>query len=366
MSKKSMMPFFLLLTLCTPVWAAETNASATDIPVHTVKLVGDFQPRQYPGRVVAVAKVNITSSVSGELLKVGFKNGSIVKKGDLLFQINPVKYEAAVKNAEAAVAEYKAKKAYAESSYLRNKQLSSSNAVSVDTLENSLSARNAAAAMLDAAEAALISVRDDLAHCRITAPISGKIGTAQFTEGNYITPSSGSLALLVQTDPIRVKFAISGRDYLTMFDGREPAIRTNGEVTLILSSGKEYPAGGTVEYVENRMDENTDTLLVYALFPNHDRILLPGGTIRVVLKNQKGIQRPEIPLSALMQDVKGSYVWLVKSDQVVEKRYIRRGAMRRDSLLVLSGLVAGDRIVSDGTHKVRNGSRINPVYRRDR
>ena len=353
----------LLLSGYFSVFAAGPAGELPILPVYEVKMAADQQTRQYPGRVTAVAKVNITSSVSGELLEVGFKNGAVVRKGDLLFRINPVKYEAAVKNAEAAVAEFKAKLEYAESNYLRNKQLSAAKAVSADALENSVSTRNATAAALDAAKAALISAQDDLNHCRITAPISGKVGTAAFTEGNYITPSSGTLAVLVQSDPIRVKFSISSRDYYTMFEGRGSVIRENGAVSLVLSDGRRFAEDGVVEYVENRMDEDTDTIQVYALFANRERTLHPGGTVRVVLRNRKGVEQPIIPLSALMQDVKGSFVWVVRADDTVEKRYIRRGTMRSDSIFVRSGLSVGEKIVSDGTHKVRQGERISPVRR---
>ena len=349
------------LLLPAAVFGAEHSAPVP-LPVHKVTMVVDHHSRQYPGRVTAVAKVNITSSVSGELQKVGFHNGAIVKAGDLLFLINPVKYEAAVKNAKAQVTECKAKLEYAESNYRRNKQLSAAKAVSTDVLENSVSTRNVTAAALDAAEAALIAAQDDLKHCRITAPISGKIGSAEFTEGNYITPNSGTLAVLVQTDPIRVRFSISSRDFLSVFNGKSSRITADGIVRLILSDGRLYPIEGKVEYVENIMDENTDTVIVYALFPNRERILRPGGTVRVELSSRRGAEVPAIPLSAVMQDAKGTFVWLVKSDNSVEKRYIQRGTMRKDSLLVRSGLSAGETVVSDGTHKVRNGDRIVPVH----
>ncbi|MDD3588516.1 MAG: biotin/lipoyl-binding protein, partial [Thermoguttaceae bacterium] len=131
------------------------------VPVVSVTQGEDFQTQQYPGKVIAVARVDLVARVGGEILSVGFKNGEIVKKGQVLYTLDSVKYEAAVKNAEAKIAEYKARVAYAKSDFERNKILSNTQAVSKDSMESSLAARDAAQAILTAAEADLFSAKDD-------------------------------------------------------------------------------------------------------------------------------------------------------------------------------------------------------------
>ena len=310
---------------------------------------------------VPVAQVNVIPQVSGEILEVGFENGALVKKGDLLYRLDSVKYEAAVKNAEAKVAECKAACGYAELSYARHQKLVETRAVSLDAADNALSARDSARAALAAAQADLTAARDDLRHCRIVAPIAGKIGTTQFTAGNYLQKGQGTLVTLIQDAPIRVRFSISNAEFLEMFGGRSSAFKADGLVTLALADGREYTEDGQVEYVDNASDDQTDTIQVFALFPNKNRILKPGGTVSVTLQSRKGVKKISIPPSAVMQDMHGSCVWVVKKDRTVERRYVVRDVTEGDVQFVASGLKVGETVVADGVHKVNKRSVIEPV-----
>ena len=340
--------------------AEEAKPSGFDIrlPVVEVVDVADFKVKTYPGRVVPVAQVNIVPQVSGEILEVGFENGSVVKEGDVLYVLDSVKYEAAVKSAEAKVAETKALQQYAERNYARHLKLVDSRAVSQDAVDNSLSARDSARAALAAAQADLAVKRDSLEHCRITAPISGKIGTTLFTRGNYVTTSSGTLVTLVQNSPIRVRFSISNRDYLDLFGASGARIKAEAVIGLALANGGDYPEAGEIEYVENAGDELTDTIQVYALFRNESRMLKPGGTVTVTLTSKQGEMRPAIPPTAVLQDVRGPYVWVVGDGGEATRRYIARGNISREWQFVEKGLAAGERVVAEGGHKVRPGMKV--------
>ena len=331
------------------------------VPVAQVEWGVDKLVKIYPGRVVPVAQVNVIPQVSGEILEVGFENGALVKKGDLLYRLDPVKYEAAVKNAEAKVAECKAACGYAELSYARHQKLVETRAVSLDAADNALSARDSARAALAAAQADLTAARDDLRHCRIVAPIAGKIGTTQFTAGNYLQKGQGTLVTLIQDAPIRVRFSISNAEFLEMFGGRSSAFKADGIVTLALADGREYAEEGQVEYVDNAADDQTDTIQVFALFPNKNRILKSGGTVSVTLQSRKGVKKLAIPPSAVMQDMHGSCVWVVKKDRTVERRYVVRDVTEGDVQFVASGLKVGETVVADGVHKVNKHSVIDPV-----
>ncbi len=331
------------------------------LPVAKVRLAVDMLEKTYPGRVVPVAQVNVIPQVSGEILEVGFENGTMVKTGDLLYRLDPVKYEAAVKNAEAKVAECKAALGYAELSYVRHTKLIGTRAVSQDAVDNALSTRDSARAALAAAQADLMSAKDDLRHCRIVAPIAGKVGTTQFTAGNYLTKGQGTLVTLIQAAPIRVRFSISNAEFLEMFDGKAEAFQKNGVVALTLADGRGYKEDGQVEYVENSADDQTDTIQVFALFANKDRILKPGGTVGVTLKNKVGVKKPGIPPGSLLQDMHGSYVWVVKQDRSVERRYVVRDDVVGEIQFIASGLKEGEMVVSDGVHKVTRNSIVQSV-----
>ena len=339
-------------------------AAAITLPVVEVTEVADFKTRTYPGRVVPVARVNVVPQVSGEILEVGFENGSVIKEGQLLYRLDSVKYEAAVKNAEAKVAECKANLSYAELSYTRHKKLLESRAVSLDAVDNALSQRDSSRAAYAAAQAELVSARDDLKHCRITAPINAKAGSTAFTKGNYVTTSSGTLVSLVQYRPVRVRFSISNREYLEMFGATTKSLRQDGVVALMLADGREYDESGEIEYTENAADERTDTMQVYALFKNESFNLKPGGTVTVTLTTKKGVMRPAIPPTAVLQDVQGPYVWVVGPDGRASRRSIARGDISGDWLFVEKGLKKGERIVGDGAHKVHKGMTITPAPER--
>lgn len=326
------------------------------LPVKNVELVADMGEKVFPGRVVAVAQVNVVPQVSGEILEVGFKNGAAARAGDLLYRLDSVKYEAAVKNAEAKVAENKASLGYAELSYTRHLKLVKTRAVSQDAVDNALSARDSARATLAASQADLTSARDDLRHCRIIAPIAGVLGSTQFTEGNYIQKGQGTLVSLIQTSPIRVKFSISNREYLELFRGNMQTLCEEGHVQVMLADGSILTENGTIEYTENAADELTDTVQVYALFPNTTQRLKVGGTVTVTLTSKKGTMRPCVPPTAVLQDVQGPYVWVVQKDGHVEYRPIARGNMIGNKLCVELGLKGGERIVTEGAHKVTKKS----------
>ena len=226
-----------------PMFAQMPGAMKQVVGVAEVEYVANVQSRRYTGQVVAQAEVNVMSRVSGEILKLGFNDGDYVKKGQMLYTIEKTQYEAAVKQAEATIAECKARLEYAQSTYDRNQILYEVNATSKDTMENTKSALDAMRAELAAAEAGLVKAQYDLDHTTISAAIDGLVGVTEFTAGNYITPSSGTMLTIIQMQPIRVRFAMSMGDFLSGY-GSLPALKENGEVSLQLANGLEYNAGG--------------------------------------------------------------------------------------------------------------------------
>jgi membrane fusion protein (multidrug efflux system) len=238
-------------------------AASVVLPVCEVVEKPDMSVSTYPGRVVPIAQVNVVPQVSGEILEVCFENGAMVKEGDVLYRLDPVKYSAAVKNAEAKLAECKANLSYAELSYARHKKLLETRAVSLDAVDNALSQRDSSRAAYAAAQASLISAKDNLAHCTIIAPISGKIGSTTMTRGNYAKAGENMLVTIVQVSPIRVCFSVSNRQFLDLFSGLTRRLREESIASVFLANGMPYAVKGNFDYVENTADQLTDTIQVY-------------------------------------------------------------------------------------------------------
>ena len=332
--------------------------AALTLPVAEVAGEVDNQAKTYPGRVVAMQRVDLAPEVSGEILEVCCADGALVKAGDVLFRLNPIKYKSALKNAQSKVAECKSRKLYADSNFARHEK---TKGVSQDAVDKARSDRDVAASALEAAEAELAVAEYNLAHCEVKTPISGKVGTVRFTKGNYASPEKGALLTITQITPIRVRFSISSADFLKMFQGRSVNLVEKSTVEVILADGSTFGEKGEIDYTENIVDESTDTLPVYARFANAERVLRSGGTVGVKLSNRDGVKMPAVPPSAVMQDVQGPYVWVLDASGKAEKRHIVRGRMTGDRLFVAEGLSVGERVVTDGTHKVAPGDQVTPA-----
>lgn len=334
--------------------------AAVTLPVEKVAEVRDFRSRTCPARIVLVAEVSVTPQVSGEILEVCFANGQTVEKGDVLYRIDPVKYIAAEKSAEAKVAEAKARFEYAGTQVARYGELVKTRAVPRDDYDRVCSQREVYTALLAAAEADLAAARDDVKHCTIAAPIAGKVGSTRFTEGNFVTRGGAELVKLVQTDPVRAVFELSSVDYGSDF-GADPArLSAEGAVELRRLAGGAVVATGRVEYVENVANPSTDSVKIFALFDNASGGLLAGQTVMASLKNAKGAKCAAVSPNAVVVDSRGAYAWVLDEDGTARMRRIVRGRLQNGMQLVASGLVPGERIVADGVHRVAEGDAVTP------
>lgn len=346
-----------ILSSCCLVSLALFAAEVT-VPVYEVVNRPLKVETRLPGRVVPISRVDVVPQVSGEILEVCFENGAIVNEGDTLYRLDPVKYAAAVKNAEAKVQECKANVAYAEQSYNRHKRLLETRAVSLDAVDNALSLRDSSRAAYAAAQADLVYARDNLLHCEIKAPISGKIGSTAMTRGNYAKAGDASLVSIVQLSPIRVRFSISNRRFLNLFGGLSRRLREESIASVALANGEAHAGKGSFDYVENTADELTDTIQVFFQYENPDATLRPGGTVTVTLASKKGEMMPTVPPSAILQDVQGPYVWVLDENNIASRRSVARGDLVGDWVFIEKGVKAGEIIVADGAHKVKRGMTV--------
>ena len=325
------------------------------LPIEKVSEVVDFRARTCPARIVSVSEVSVTPQVDGEILEVCFSNGQTVAKGDILYRLDPVKYIAAEKNAEAKVAEARARLEYAQTQSVRYGELVKSRAVPRDDCDRILSQRDVYVATLAAAEADLAAARDDVKHCTLVAPIAGRTGSTRLTAGNFVTRGGGELVRIVQTNPVRAAFELSSVDFESDFGGDPARISSAGFVELRRLAGGVVVATGLVEYVENVANPATDSVKVFALFSNVSGTLLAGQTVMATLRNVAGTKCAAVSPNAVALDSRGAYVWVLEADGTARTRRVARGRLQNAMQLISSGLYPGERVVADGVHRVSEG-----------
>ena len=345
--------------------APEKKPAAPQMPkavvtVDQVKMSPDTLTRRYSGRVAPIFIISSVARVSGDLIHQGFKDGDMVKKGQLLFAFDDVRYRAAVDSAKAKIKSIKAQLAYAEKSLSRHNTLYKQKAVSQDTKENSEEQVNDLKAQLLAAEAQLVLAEDDLKNTKVYAQVDGKSGKAVYTPGNYITPASGKLVDVISMNPIRVRFSISQRDFLEIF-GNEKNLKDQAVVSLNMPDGTIYNKTGKIVIVDNQTLNATDSIRVWALFDNPDNKLIPNAAITCSLSKNASVQRPAVLPSAVMHDRKGAYVYVVDKDSKVARRNVLLGNSNGEIQIIRQGLDAGEKVIVEGMHKTFPGAEVAAV-----
>ena len=329
-------------------------------PVVIVRQVEKFDassvPSEYVGRVESIQSVSVKPQISGEIAKVCFKEGSVVKAGQLLFQIDPKQYEATVQLRKAELQQAEANLVTAEK-YYKRVTAASERAVSAtdrDTAEGNFLQAKAAVAQ---AKAALKLAQIDLGYCRITSPITGKIGRALYTKGNYVTPQITELASIVQMDPIRVSYPLPDRDYLDQLS----LFKEDGSIyntSLILSNGEKYNVPGKRDFENNRVDQTTGTIMMRLRFANKEGMLIPGEMVRVFTKPVKSHIVNAVPQTAVMADEQGDYVYVINADNTARQARVTLGREFGELREVTSGVEAGENVAVAGLQRMRPGAKV--------
>ena len=341
---------------------AQTQAAEQLVSVKpVVKTDASHKPSEYVGRVEAIQSVLVTPQISGEVARVCFKEGSMVKAGQLLFQIDPLSFQAAVEQRRAELERAKATLDAAEK-YFARVQNAEERAVSAAERDNAESAALAGRAAVAQAKAALRLAEINLGYTRVTAPITGKIGAANFTKGNYVTPASGPLATIVQMDPIRVSYTMPDKDYLDQL----ASFKKNGTVyktKLILSNGAEFNAQGERDFEGNEVDTSTGTIMMNLRYANGDGTLIPGSMVRVRTKPLKSDVVTAIPQTAVMADQQGDYVYVIGSDDTASAVRVTLGRDLGELREVTQGLAEGQKVATAGLQNLRDGMKVKTADR---
>lgn len=333
------------------------------VEIFEVKDAEILASRSYIGKVESIQSVVLKPQITGQIEKVNFKEGSIVEEGQLLFSVDDRQYKAAVDMKKAELAKAEANYMRASKYYERTNKLVKSG-ISESDVDMAHSESLQAKAAVEQAKVALRIAELDLSYTKITAPISGQIGKASTTKGNYVTPSSSELASIVQMNPIRVSFALPDKDYIENIEMMRSPEAVKFDATLTLSNNSDYPYKGEPDYQNNIVDEKTGTITTNLQFKNDKGLLVPGSMVRITIASKTGRTAPVIPQTSMLADETGDFVYVVSAD-IASKRNVVIGMEMGSMYEVVSGLESGERIVSNGLQSVADGVKIKETVSQD-
>ncbi|MBI5100449.1 MAG: efflux RND transporter periplasmic adaptor subunit [Nitrospirae bacterium] len=320
------------------------------------------------GRTSAYLIAEVRPQVGGIIRKRLFTEGTDVKAGDLLYQIDPASFEAAYSSAKAALARAEANLVPARLKAGRYGDLVKINAVSRQDYDDAAAAVRQIEADVEAGKAAVETARINLAYTKVTAPISGRIGRSTVTDGALVTSNQVSaLATIQQLDPVYVDVTQSSAEMLRLKQNLASGLlRSKGadqaRVKLLLEDGSAYPLPGRLKFSEVTVDPSTGSIIMRAVFPNPKQTLLPGMFVRAILEEGVNDKAVLVPQRGVTQNPAGnSMVMVVGADEKVEPRLIKVARTVGDSWLVSEGLKAGDRVILEGLQKARPGTPVKAV-----
>ncbi len=302
------------------------------------------------GRVEAVYSVDLVARVPGFLIKKYFKEGDFVKKGQILFKIDPKEYELEVNNSLASVKQYDALLKNAQQEYDRANALIKEDLISRSDVDQSLAVRNQNRALLEAAKQQYELAKVNLGYTTIKSPIDGRIGKVNITEGNYVTATSGGLVNIASLNPIYVTFSLKENDFIKMIKASNQF--KDVEVYVELDDGKWYDKVGKINFVDNKMDQDSGSVRMRAEFDNSRLWLMPGAYMKVKLVAPKEVQYITVPQACTKGDaMSGYYVWTVVDGKAV-KRNIEVSDDIDSNWVVEEGVDLTDKIVVSGVQNV--------------
>ena len=341
-----------------------------DVPVHS----------QWIGSLDGFVNANVKAQVTGYLLKQEYKEGSFVRKGQLLFQIDPRPFLALLDQAKAQLAQARAQLVNAEATQRKSQldvdrytPLAKEQAATQQDLDNAIQTNLAnkatietSKASIQAAEAAVETAQINVDFTRVVSPIDGIAGLAQNQVGDLVSATSSAPITVVSTvDPIKVYFTPSEQEYLA-FARQYPTEASRDEqvkrmpMELILADGTGYPYKGSIEFANRQVDQNTGTIRIAALFPNPGNVLRPGGYAQVRALTRIDSGALLVPQRAVT-DVQGSYqVAVVDKENTVSIRNVKVGERLSNMWVIRDGLKPGERVIAEGVQKVAPGARVNP------
>jgi RND family efflux transporter MFP subunit len=355
----------LFLMVFFPAMAlAATPGPSAPPPSVTVATISEQDvnfPTEYVGHVEAIQSVDLRARVEGFLEQVKFKEGDNVHAGDLLYVIEQAPYRAKVDIDKAKVAQAESNLARA-SRHLQRLQTARAESVRATDMDNALADEAQAKAQLQETRAQLVGSELNLGYTEIKAPINGRIGRTAFSRGNLVNPASGTLARIVQLDPVRVVYSISENEAALVQAALNDAGKNQKNPTLAprikLANSELVKTIGRIDFVNNEVDAATGTISVRAVYANQDHLLLPGQYVTVLISQAQPRILPVVPQAAVLTSQEGRYVLMVDEQGMAQPRPISTGLRIGTMWAVESGLKAGEQIIVGGIQKVKPGQPV--------
>ena len=330
------------------------------------------QTERFIGRIQAVARVDIVARVTAFIEQYVFREGDEVKKGQVLYRLERPPFEADVEAKQGTVEQIQAQLANATVTLQRATTLLNTPAGQQSTVDSAKAGQGNLQGQLLSAQAQLRTSQINLGYTEIASPIDGKIGRTNVTPGNVVTPSSGTLATVVGQDPMYVLFPISVRSVLELRDRYVPLGGFDAvKIRILLPDGKTYGQTGKLNFIDNTVSTNTDTITLRATIPNPPlaqtgvtttlRELTDGEFVTVLVEGVQPVDLLAIPRAAVLTDQAGDYVYVVGDDDKAVRRNITLGQSNPPEVSVLTGLKEGETIVVDGLQRVRPGQPVAPA-----
>ncbi|WP_455817009.1 efflux RND transporter periplasmic adaptor subunit [Pseudomonas cerasi] len=345
---------------------AGQQQQAPEVGITTLKSAPLKITTDLPGRTSSFRIAEVRPQVSGIILKRNFVEGSDIKAGESLYQIDPATYQAAYSSAKGDLAQAQANAQIAAVTVKRYKPLLGTKYISQQDYDTAIATQSQTAAAVQAAQATVETARINLAYTRVTSPISGRIGKSSVTEGALVASAqTTALATVQQLDPIYVDVTQSSEDFMRLRDelnaGKLQQTNGKAEVKLLMQNGSEYAQSGTLEFSDVTVDETTGSITLRAVFPNPDHNLLPGMFVRARLDEGTNPNALLVPQQGITRTPTGqATAMVVGADNKVEVRNLTADQAFGDKWLVSAGLKEGDRVIVTGLQRVKPGAVVTP------
>lgn len=332
-------------------------AKAPGVEVQTVESRDVIKKFEAPGRIMSVSRIDVVARVNGYLTKSYFKEGDIVKKGQVLFEIEPQEYEYAVSKAKANLDNSTAQLKFYEKQLIRAKELVKKDYIAKSKYDETLAQRDSYKAQVDLNTSAYQDALRNLSYTKVKAPVDGQVGMLKITIGNYVTPQSGALTTINSVNPIYVSFPMDTKNYAELLRIDKTAY-VNRTVELYFPSGKKYELNGVQNFHDNSVDPTTGAIMMRATFDNPDGLLINGNYTTVYVYSKEKENVPVVPLSAVMENPQYKYVYKLDEKGLPQIQKVETYGQDGQDWIIKNGIEKGDKVVVTGVQYVIPGSPI--------
>lgn len=342
----------------------QVKSPAPAVSVYHVKTQKIGRYREFVARTEASQEANLRARVEGELVERNFKEGSIVKKGQILLKIDPSAYQAELTSAQADLSSRKSGEDNAIRNLKRAKELIGDGYISQSDFDRLTTEESQAKAAVKSAEAVVEKAELNLSYTIITAPFTGRVGKVNYNVGNVVGPTSDVLATLTLTDPMYVNFQVEEDVYISHLQeqrGKGNAEALDADITIRLPNNSQYPEKGVFNFADTKIEQGMGTIELRATFANPNGLIIPGLFVTLVIESLDKESMVLVPQAAVQENQQGKFVLVVDNNNVVIQRHVFLGRRLNAMWVVEKGLELGDEVIIEGLQKVKAGIEVKAV-----